>query len=86
MKIQVELFWVVTPCSVVVRNRHFGGTCCLHVQGEVTASQPRRPRLEVYVSIWKNSDKTGKCTKKVYTSCKRYRNKCSNQDIRKWSS
>jgi hypothetical protein len=34
--IQVEVFWVVTPCSVVVGYQHFGGPCYLHLQGEVT--------------------------------------------------
>jgi len=24
---QVEVFWVVTPCSVVVGYQHFGGQC-----------------------------------------------------------
>jgi hypothetical protein len=30
---QVEVLWVVTPCSVV-RYKRFGGPCCLHLQGE----------------------------------------------------
>jgi hypothetical protein len=29
IEIQVVIFWVMTPCSVVVRYQHFGGTCCL---------------------------------------------------------
>jgi hypothetical protein len=29
---QVEVFWIVTPCSVVVGYRRFGGPCCLHLQ------------------------------------------------------
>jgi hypothetical protein len=36
VKIQVEVFWVVTPCSVVVGYQCFGEPFCLHVQGEVT--------------------------------------------------
>jgi hypothetical protein len=32
---QVEVFWVVTPCNVVVGYHHFGGPCCLHLQVEV---------------------------------------------------
>jgi len=36
MKIQVVVFWVVTPCSVVYQ--HFGRPCCLHLQGEVSDS------------------------------------------------
>jgi len=32
VKIQFEVLWVVTPCSVVVGYRRFGRPCCLHVQ------------------------------------------------------
>jgi hypothetical protein len=34
-KNQIEVFWVVTPCSVVVAYQRFGGPCCLHLQSEV---------------------------------------------------
>jgi hypothetical protein len=34
VEIQVEFFWFVTPCSVVVGYQRFGGFCCLHLQGE----------------------------------------------------
>jgi hypothetical protein len=27
---QIEVFWVVTPCSVVVGYQRFRGPCCLH--------------------------------------------------------
>jgi hypothetical protein len=50
VKIQVEVFWVSTPCVVMVGYQHFG---CHHEDGRsmdllqrYTASQPRRPRLE----------------------------------------
>jgi hypothetical protein len=29
---QAEVFWVVTPCSVVVGYERFGGPCRLHLQ------------------------------------------------------
>jgi hypothetical protein len=29
---QVEFFWILTPCSVVVGYQRFGGPCCLHLQ------------------------------------------------------
>jgi len=32
--IQVEVFWDVTVCSVVVGYQRFRGPCCLHRQGE----------------------------------------------------
>jgi hypothetical protein len=65
-KIQVEVFWVVTTCNVVVGYQRFGGPFCLHLQGEdggstvfwnacvvprhYMASQPRRPRTETLPS------------------------------------
>jgi hypothetical protein len=33
--VQVEVFQVVTPRSVMVGYQHFRGPCCLHLQGEV---------------------------------------------------
>jgi len=30
-KIKVEVFWLVTPCSVVVGYQRFRGPCCLHL-------------------------------------------------------
>jgi hypothetical protein len=33
-KIQVEVFWVVTPCSVVVGYQRFRVPCCLHLNPE----------------------------------------------------
>jgi hypothetical protein len=30
---QVEVFWIVTPCIVVVGYRRFRGPCCLHLLG-----------------------------------------------------
>jgi hypothetical protein len=37
---QVEVFWVVTPCSVVVRYHYFRGPRFLHFQSEVTSLHP----------------------------------------------
>jgi hypothetical protein len=31
--IQANVFWVVTPCSVVVGYRRFRDPCCLHLLG-----------------------------------------------------
>jgi len=43
VKIQVKVFWVVTPCSVVVGNR-FRGPCCLQLQGVLTQkTSPWKP-------------------------------------------
>jgi hypothetical protein len=60
---QVEVFWVVTPCSVVVGYQLFSSPRCLHLQGSLvlrnvgnllqhyTTSQPRRPLLEVLILV-----------------------------------
>jgi len=65
VKIQVEVFWVVTPCSVVVGNQRFGCPCCLHLHPQdegstdiwnlsivshYTVSQPRRRCLKTVIS------------------------------------
>jgi hypothetical protein len=34
VKIQVEIFWVMTLCSVVVEYECFRGPYCLYLQGE----------------------------------------------------
>jgi hypothetical protein len=34
VKIQVEVFWVMTLCSVVVGYQRFGGPNCFHLQGK----------------------------------------------------
>jgi len=31
---QFEVFWVVTPCSVVIEYQRFRVPCCLHLQGK----------------------------------------------------
>jgi hypothetical protein len=54
VKIQVKVFWIVTPCSVVVGHwslhREDGGSMDLSnvdiLPQNYTVSQPRRPRLE----------------------------------------
>jgi hypothetical protein len=39
MKIEVVVFWVVTPSINVVGYQSFGGPCCLHLQGEGIGTQ-----------------------------------------------
>jgi hypothetical protein len=38
VKIQVEVFWVVMPCSVAVGHQNMRGPCCLHLKGEVNVA------------------------------------------------
>jgi hypothetical protein len=35
----MAVFWVVVPCSLVEVSQRFGGTCCLHHQGDRPATQ-----------------------------------------------
>jgi len=35
MMFQVEIFWVATPCIVMVGYQHFRLTCCFRLKGEV---------------------------------------------------
>jgi hypothetical protein len=54
MKIQVMVFWAVTPCSDVVGYQHFGGPSCLTnfsvndgiLPHHYMVSQSRRPQLQ----------------------------------------
>jgi hypothetical protein len=44
LNIQFEVFWVVTPYSVVVEYQRFEGQWCLHLQGEVPENRGRGDR------------------------------------------
>jgi hypothetical protein len=41
----MAVFWVVAPCSLVEVYQRFGGTCCLHHQGDsvLTAVRTSNP-------------------------------------------
>jgi len=41
MKIQADVFWVVTPCNAVVGYQHFGTPCYLHLRGAVKVEGAR---------------------------------------------
>jgi hypothetical protein len=44
MTFQVDVFWVATPCSVVVVHQRFECPCCLFLQGEVLELLETKPR------------------------------------------
>jgi len=50
---QVEVFWVVTPCSVVAEYRRLRCSCCLHLQQEHLnlKSPPWKPQIS-HGCIW----------------------------------
>jgi len=35
VKIQIKVFWIVTPCSVAVGYQFFREPYCLHLQGDI---------------------------------------------------
>jgi len=39
--IEFEIFWFVTPCSVVVKYQRFRGPYCPHLHGEVNGAWKR---------------------------------------------
>jgi hypothetical protein len=39
VKIQDEVFWVVTPCSAMVGYQRFRGPCCVHRPDKVISSR-----------------------------------------------
>jgi hypothetical protein len=49
---QVEVFWAVTSCSVVVGYHRFGGPCCLHLQVRYHNTTPRRNPEELDQKLW----------------------------------
>jgi len=51
VKIQVEFFWIVTPCSYVVGYRRFGGPCCL-LQDEWNVGIPPQGVTTQKISTW----------------------------------
>jgi hypothetical protein len=52
VKIQVEVFWVVTPCSVVVGYRRFGGPCCIHLCCRVICMHCTHSSLLISLSLY----------------------------------
>jgi hypothetical protein len=52
VKIQVEVFWVVTPCNVAVGYQCFGGSCCFHLEGEVEAVGSPEMFLSYHVTTY----------------------------------
>jgi len=55
IEIQVEVFWLVTPYSVVVGYQCFEDPCCLHLQSETLVSYynpTRRHNTETSICIF----------------------------------
>jgi hypothetical protein len=50
---QMAVFWIVAPCSLVEVYQRFRGTCCLHHQG--THSSPWWWRQQVPLKRWYTS-------------------------------
>jgi len=54
-EVLAAVFWVVAPCSVVVRYRRFGGPCCLHLHRE---QEPSSPKERVIFALHKTEENT----------------------------
>jgi hypothetical protein len=48
--IHVVVFWVMILCNDVVGYQYFEGTCCLHLQGELTGTGKG---VCIYIYIYK---------------------------------
>jgi hypothetical protein len=44
--LQVQVLWVVVPCSDVVEYQRFGGVCCLHLHEDLDLNLHRREDLK----------------------------------------
>jgi len=55
VKIQVAVFLVVAPCSVVVRFQRFGGPCCLHLHFnlKMEAARSSETLVSYHTSSWR---------------------------------
>jgi len=55
MRIQIEVFWIVTPYGAMVGYQHFWGLCCLHLQGEMNERTPGiyicPPSSVIYITL-----------------------------------
>jgi hypothetical protein len=51
---QVEIFWIVTPCSVVVKYQRFGRPYCLHVHItlKMGAARPSETLVSYHKTTW----------------------------------
>jgi hypothetical protein len=45
---QVEVFWVLMSCIVVVEHERFGGTRCQHLQGEEKGDRIKEEQGGIY--------------------------------------
>jgi hypothetical protein len=71
---QVEVFWVVTLCSVVVGYQHFRGPCCHHHQRHMKCGYPTT------ISHGVTTQKTSTCTEQtVWIFKKKYTHTCTDE-------
>jgi len=49
---QLDVFWVVTPCSVVVGYQHLTGPCCIHLQDEVLQWWSQGGSVSIVTRLW----------------------------------
>jgi len=54
---QVKVFWVVTPCSVVLGHQHFGGPCCLqfYFTLKMKTAWPSKTMVSYHNTAWQHN-------------------------------
>jgi len=51
VKIQFQVFWIVTPCSFVTGYQYFIGSCCLPVYADLDLNLHHRQCLKTRISF-----------------------------------
>jgi len=62
LRIEIDVLWVVTPCSVVVGYQRFGGPWCLRLQGDWRCWQRGTPKCH-----YPTTTLHGVTTRKIWT-------------------
>ena len=48
---KIQDFWNFTPCQLVNSYQHFGGDCCLHLQGYSSTREDREYGGSSYITV-----------------------------------
>jgi hypothetical protein len=48
---KMQDFWNVTPHQLVNSYQHFGGDCCLHLQGQSSTREDQEYGVSSYITV-----------------------------------